>query len=153
MDNNSRSKIHAIVFAVLGFIGFADATYLAAKFYLGTPIPCSITGGGCDIVTKSVYGSIAGIPISVFGALYYVTVVVLALIALDRRSNRPLTFASLLVTVGFTISLILLYIQAFVLRSFCLYCLVSGALSTLLAVNALVLKLRTRWSHTKDAIQ
>lgn len=153
MDNSSLSKPHAIAFAVLGFIGFADATYLAAKFYLGTPIPCSLTGGGCDIVTKSVYGSIMGIPISAIGALYYVIVVILALVALDRRSHRPLTFASLLVTAGFIISGILFYIQAFVLRSFCLYCLVSAALSTLLAANALILTLRTRWSRAKDAIQ
>jgi uncharacterized membrane protein len=55
---------------VVSFLGFLDATYLAAKHYLGAPIACSIFEG-CEKVTTSQYAAVFNIPVALLGALYY----------------------------------------------------------------------------------
>ncbi len=120
-----------LVFAMLGlsFAGFLDATYLTAKHYLGFEIPCTILNG-CEQVLSSQYASIFGIPVALFGAVYYLAVLVLIVAFLDRKNAVFLKGAVLLPIGGFLATLWFVFAQIVLLNALCFYCLVSGLLTT-----------------------
>lgn len=126
-----RYKVLVSLFAFLSLLGFADASYLTAKHYLGTSIPCSILNG-CDTVTTSAYSMVGPIPIALLGALYYFTVFVLSAYALSMNSKKAAYSASLITAAGFLTSLYLVYLQIFVIEALCLYCMISAAISIIL---------------------
>ena len=130
--------------AIVAFGGILDAVYLVVHHYTNEPVPCSITGGGCEAVLTSMYATIGGIPLAVFGALAYFTAFVLALFT--AFGNRRLwTLYGLLATLMAGFSMWLLYLQAFIIKEFCQYCLVSAATSSLLFIIFVVyLLLRPR---------
>lgn len=121
------------VAALLTLLGLADAIYLTIEHLTGQSVRCTITSG-CDEVLSSSYASIKGIPLAAFGALAYFTAFSLAtLIAFGYESLK--TPLRLLVALMFLAALWLLYLQAFVLRAFCQYCLLSAGVTTLLAIT------------------
>lgn len=141
-----RPQLHKwlISILVLSFAGFLDAVYLTIHHYLNGSIPCILLKG-CDIVTKSSYSVILGVPVALLGALYYLTVIVLAVIYLDREWKSSLPLIKLSVSIGFIFSLWFLYVQAFILHSFCLYCIASAAITTTLFILSLfMLKFRQK---------
>ncbi len=125
------------IFLVLSAIGFADATYLTVKHFLGTPVACSLLHG-CEVVLTSRFATIAGIPIALLGCLYYFTVLIFTTLYLQTKKAGLLKIAACLVTVGFLVSLGLVYLQLFVLKSICLYCMSSAITSTTLFILSLV---------------
>lgn len=122
----SRATVAALVLAAAGFI---DASYLTASHYLRIPLPCSIVNG-CEAVTTSAYSTIFGVPIALFGAAYYLAMAVIAVYALDRKNTAVMRFVRFLSMIGFAISLVLVFLQLFVLHAICLYCMTSAILTT-----------------------
>ena len=123
-----RFRPYAI--ALLAFIGNIDALYLSLKRNTG-PVPCHITHGCTDVLTSK-YSEIAGIPLSWFGLAFYVTVLSLAVFAIfedpQNASGKPLRLIFYLSGAALIVSALLVGIQAFVLKAFCEYCLLSAAL-------------------------
>jgi uncharacterized membrane protein len=117
---------------VLALIGVGDALYLTVQHLTGKSVRCSVTNG-CSAVLSSSYASIAGIPTAAFGVAAYFAAFSLATLAAFgygwARAGLALLVAPMLLA-----SLWLLYVQAFVLRAFCEYCLLSAALTLLLTV-------------------
>lgn len=130
-------------FPILGAAGFADATYLAAKHFLGTPLPCSILKG-CEQVTTSQYSLFFGIPVALLGSLYYLTILILAVIYFDTKKPTVLKLLAYLTPLGFLASLIFVYLQIFIIKAICLYCMVSATTSTLLFIIGMVYLLKNR---------
>lgn len=123
---------------LFSFAGFLDASYLAVKHYLGTPVNCSIFAG-CEIVTTSQYAAIWGIPVALLGAIYYLTVFLLVIAYIDTKKERILYFAAYLTPIGLLASFWFLYLQLFVIKALCLYCLISAFTSTILFVLGIIL--------------
>ena len=123
--------------AVLSFIGMVDALYLTLKRD-GGPIPCHVTRG-CEDVLTSQYSAVFGIPISVFGLVFYLTVFSLAVFEISG-AGRTLNWIFRLAAVALAISAVLVGIQAFVLNSYCEYCL----LSAILVLSIFLLSLRPK---------
>lgn len=133
MNTPARTlKILGIVFLIVSAIGFLDATYLTVEHYRGAIPPCSVEG--CEIVLTSAYSTVAGIPIALFGALFYLTVLILSLYFLDSKNAKALRAASYLTIPAFLTSLVLVYLQLFVLKNICQYCMVSAVTSTVLFI-------------------
>lgn len=133
-----KAKWLPITMLVVSILGFADATYLSVKHFTGENIPCTITHG-CDVVTKSAYSEILGIPVALLGSAFYLTVFALVFLAMDNKNMRLLRYAGLFTIVGFGASLWFLAAQAFLIRAFCQWCLVSAATSTVLFALGFVL--------------
>lgn len=125
-------------FLVIAFLGFVDATYLTIHHYIDVPFPCTILNG-CEVVTTSVYSTLGPIPIALLGALYYMSIFFLVLFYRETHEKKFLYTAASLVGTAFAVSVWLVYLQGFVLHSWCQYCLVSAVFTTILAVVALVL--------------
>lgn len=121
---------------LLALIGLGDSTYLTTKHYLGESVPCSITEG-CDTVLTSPFATYLGIPTALWGALYYLALVLLVALFLQTHSSRILGLAFGLATGGLLVSATLIYVQGFILSAWCFYCLIS-ALTTLLIFLTLI---------------
>lgn len=121
-------------FLLVALIGFADAAYLTLKHYTNAIPPCSLVSG-CETVLTSPYATIAGnIPIALVGAGYYLTIFVGGIIYVDTKNNTILKTIAYFTIAGFTASVILIFLQVFVIRALCLYCLASAVTSTLLFI-------------------
>lgn len=115
--------------AVVAAIGVVVGTYLAvAKWTGGSAVLCT-AGGGCDIVQASRYAVFLGLPTAAWGAGLYAAVGGLALAGLTAR--RWL-LAFLLATAAVAFSAYLTYLELFVIRALCGYCVVSAAVAAAL---------------------
>lgn len=119
------------VFLFLSAVGFLDATYLAVLHYYGISAQCLLVEG-CDRVLSSPYAAFGGMPLAFWGVLYYAAIFALALAHIESRRTRYLFIAAYGTAIGFFASLALLYLQIFVIKALCFYCLVSALISTLL---------------------
>src|SRR5581483_2072455 len=123
-------KLRAVVIACLAFLGMVDALYLSIKRNAG-PIPCHITHGCTDVLTSR-YSAIGPVPLSSIGLIFYVTIFSLAIFKVLEDPANPLRMPLLaifyLTGAGLVISALLVGIQAFILKAFCEYCLVSAGL-------------------------
>lgn len=123
---------------IVSFIGFLDAVYLTAKYYSGTLLTCSLFTG-CEEVTTSSYATVLDVPVALGGSIFYLTVLILALICLAVKGRVVLSILTLVLPIGFFASLWFVYLQLFVLKAVCQYCLVSALTSTFLFAFALLI--------------
>ncbi len=89
---------------------------------------CTIISG-CSEVLSSSYAVVAGVPLAAIGAAAYFSVFSLATLAAFGYRIAG-TLLTPLVVAMFLVSLWLIYLQAFVIRAFCQYCLLSAAITT-----------------------
>jgi uncharacterized membrane protein len=92
---------------------------------------CSaITGtNGCEVVQTSSYGKILGIDNPIYGIVGFLVLGIFSLI-LIRKDNKILR--SLIIAGGIiagTMALVFLYIQAYILHTYCLFCVIVDILS------------------------
>jgi len=119
-------RLRAAAISVAAFLGMVDALYLTVM--RGIHVPCSVTGG-CNEVLTSEYSEFFGIPLSAIGLAFYFAVFCMAI--LDAfGSAHLLKWIFWLALPGVVITLVLLYLQAFVIHHFCQYCLASAAFVT-----------------------
>jgi len=77
----------------------------------------------CDVVNRSEYSSIAGIPVAGIGVAGYLAIFLLATVYRDRKEAMPVLFFGALA--GLAFALYLTYIEGFVLGAWCILCLSS----------------------------
>ena len=133
-------KYRALAIALVAFLGMIDTFYLSAKG--SQPVPCRITGG-CNDVLTSQYSRVAGVPLSTIGLVFYLTVFSLAIFHAFGTADT-LRWIFWLAMPGFVISVVLVGIQAFVLKAYCEYCLASAVLET-------AILLLSPWPHRRAA--
>lgn len=122
--------------AVVALVGLADSVYLTVKHYTEAPVPCSMIEG-CETVLTSAYAQFGGIPTAAFGAAAYFAAFSLAILA--AYGNRLMwKLFGVHVAVMAVVTLWLLYLQAFVIKAFCQFCLLS-ALTTFVLLLLFVL--------------
>ena len=138
-----------ILFLVGGFIGFIDSSYLSVLHYKNIIPPCSLLEG-CETVLTSRYAVIWGVPTALVGAFYYLAVVILSVLYLDTKQIKYLAAAMGAITLGFLFTIWLLYLQAFIIKTFCEYCLLSAGVTTVLFAAVLVSVVRLRLSDPNN---
>lgn len=127
-------------YGLLGLAGFSDSVYLTFSHFRQHTLGCSILTG-CDEVLTSIYSEIAGIPLALFGAVYYLMLVAGAIACYQTGAKRWFSAIFLINSIGFIVSLVLVYVQWAVIQAFCQYCLLSAAITTIMLI-ILLLSLR-----------
>jgi uncharacterized membrane protein/glutaredoxin len=132
--------------AVLATIGAIDTGSITLKRWgLLGPLTCPGGAEGCDKVLNSVWGTLFGQPLSLFGWLAYGLVLLLALLPLllrgdvrDSASER--TWWGLFLATGAmaVFSLLLMGLLIFKIKAFCFFCVLSAILSVSLFVLTLI---------------
>lgn len=140
-----------IVFGLLSVVGLIDATILTIEHYTRDGLTCSFTGG-CERVLTSRFAElpVLGIPVAMLGVVFYGVVLFLVMFSVINR--EPIRRLPILAwsTIGFISSLGLTSIQAFVLRVWCQYCLLSALTSTLIFIFAVIYWLSGRKKKEED---
>ena len=128
VDKPTRSFWPYITIAVLSLVGLADAIYLTVQHLTGASLRCTLISG-CSEVLSSSYSHIGRVPLAAVGAAaYFVVFSLTVLIPFGYQLARPLLM--IVVSLMFLTTLWLVYLQAFVIRHFCQYCLLSSAVTT-----------------------
>jgi len=122
--------------ALLAIFGLADALYLTVEHVTGQSVRCTIIAG-CSEVLSSSYAAIGSIPLAAVGAAAYFSVFSLATLAAFGYRVAA-TLLNPIVIAMFLVSLWLIYLQAFVIRAFCQFCLLSAAISFGLLIVVLI---------------
>lgn len=113
------------VLFVCGLVGVADTLYLIYHKLRGTDVACLFfPREWCRTVQHSPYSKTMGIPNSMAGFGMYVAILLLTL--LYAGGFIPFWPIQAVVTFGFMFSMYFTWVQAFVLRAFCTWCVVSA---------------------------
>ncbi len=126
---------------LLSLVGLADSVYLTVKHFTHSDINCSIFNE-CDLVTTSAYSTILDIPVALLGVIFYGLLIALTI---NKKSLVSLLIIS---SIGFFASMWFVYVQAFVLESFCLYCIISAGISTMIFILSLILMIKYKKHET-----
>lgn len=122
--------------AILAFFGFLDALYLTILHYKNVIPPCTLSG--CEKVLTSAFSTIGPVPVALLGVIFYLTVIVTCLLVLIERKNEFLRFFHFVAVAGFLVSLVLFFIQFYLIGSFCQYCILSEVISVGIFVLSLL---------------
>ena len=130
----SRGRLPLII-SLLALVGIAVSSLsLYHHFAKSKTSYCDFGQSfNCDIVNRSQYSSIAGIPVAAIGILGYAAILLLST-WWRRNPDTPgmLTVGAL---AGVAFALYLTYIEAYVLQAYCILCLTS--LATIVVIASL----------------
>ncbi len=111
------------ILKVLAVIGILNTLYLIYHKIRGTDVACiGFPKAWCRTVQYSKQSATFGIPNSVAGFVMYALILLLAVLQGPGVVLWPLQF---LVALGFAFSLYFMFVQGFVLRAFCTWCVIS----------------------------
>lgn len=119
---------------VCALVGLSDAVFLTIEHYRNLVVPCYV--GSCEVVLSSPYAIIVGMPVAVWGVVYYAVVITGLVWYMGTLSNHVLKLTLLATVGGLVASLYFFSLMAFVIRAWCQYCLLSGFVSLLLFATA-----------------
>lgn len=124
----------SVLLLVLSFLGLADAWYLTASALNQTALSCDLGAvlDGCNIVAKSEFSFFLGLPLALYGVLFYALVFVLSAAVLIVPLRIMYKGLLLLGAIGSLASLVFLYIQFFLIKAMCIYCIASAVITFML---------------------
>ena len=126
--------------ALVALVGLFIALYLTLyKAGIIGALACGT--GSCEAVQLSRWATFLGLPVAAWGAAYYALVFALAFAGIQDRwaESRRLSLATLIVTGwGVVFSAWLTYLELFVIRAICRWCVVSACLAVVLFVIAVL---------------
>lgn len=128
-----------MLIVVFALCGLSLAVFIHYKKRLHVPLVCPI-GHSCDPVVHSRYSRFMDVPVELLGVLYYALIVAAYSLSLMYPALYEGTTALFLLglsALAFLFSLYLTFVQAFMLREWCTWCLISAALCAGIFVTAL----------------
>ncbi len=140
---------HRMVTAALSLMGLYVALYLSLwKIGLMGPLVCGV--GSCEVVQMSRFAYLFGIPVALFGVAGFLALLVVSLVGLRSAfvgKPGPTRLLVALSVGGAAFCLYLTYLEAFVLKAWCRWCILIAILVFSVFAAAL-LGLRERPSRT-----
>ena len=127
----AKSRALLLAFAVLGLAAASYSSFVHYRMLTqsGYSSLCDISATvSCTDVYESQYGSVAGIPVAIFGVVFFV--MVLALVGLAGRVGSPARdnvpgYVFVMSTLALAFALYLAYASYFVLHKFCIFCAIN----------------------------
>lgn len=121
-------SISAVLF--LSLLGLSIAGYLLISYSGSRPVLCFNTG--CETVRNSSYSNLFGLPVPLFGVLGYSAIALICIMSVLRKFplghiKKLLLFFGIF---GFVLSAYFTYLEAFVIRAWCLWCVISAVIMT-----------------------
>jgi uncharacterized membrane protein len=118
------------ILKLFSIIGILDTAYLLWHKFQGTDVACiGFPKAWCRKVQYSKQSVTFGVPNSVWGFLMYAAIFFLIVM----QPAMPFWPIQALVIIGFLFSTYFMYVQGFVLRAFCTWCVVSFINFTVMA--------------------
>lgn len=141
-----RGLVSRVLLVLLAVAGFAISAYLTWVHLRGIAPVCVGGSGGCEAVQASRYSEILGVPVALLGVLAYGWL----LFAAIMRGTYAALFGLLVALVGTLFSAYLTYLELFVIRAVCQWCVASAVILTAYLILA-VLRVRFPSGERLDA--
>jgi len=119
-----------IAIALLALAGAGIASYLTWVHYHPGGLVCPLGSGGCEMVQKSNYAELVGVPVALLGLVAYLALFASALV----RGLVVAAAAAAIALAGLVFAVWLVYVMATIIDAWCVWCLASDAVLTLLTV-------------------
>ncbi len=136
----TRFFIGVIFFLSIFALGISG--YLIRQHYAPSTGFClpGIKSNSCDIVNKSLYSEIFGVPLGLYGVLFFLMIASLSGIFFFEKKINPLgldhkklsEYLFFLLLGGFAFIFYLVYIELFVLYAICIFCTAVHILITIM---------------------
>jgi vitamin-K-epoxide reductase (warfarin-sensitive) len=144
--NTTAAKDHRALYAaiaILALAGMAVSSVSLQRHYAKSASAFCDFGErfNCDIVNRSEYSAVMGIPVAGIGVVGYGVLLVLATLY-RSRVETPLRLLGAALA-GLAFALYLTYVEGHILETWCILCLSSLALIVLITLLAVVLKMRS----------
>ena len=140
----ARKRILFVLIVILSFAGVVISAVSLERHYAKSASDfCDYSQQfNCDIVNRSEFSELAGIPVAAIGVAGYALLLLLSTL----WKSRPETPARLLVaaSVGLGFALYLTWVEAHDLKTWCLLCLGSQVLIFLITLLSAIVKLQAR---------
>jgi uncharacterized membrane protein len=136
-------RILLVSIAILALAGVVVSTVSLERHYAKSATGFCDLGQkfNCDIVNRSEYSEVEGIPVAAIGVVGYAALFLLSTLW-KSRSETPNRLLAVSIA-GFCFALYLTYVEAEKLATWCILCVLSQALIFLIAVLATIVKLRS----------
>jgi uncharacterized membrane protein len=128
---------------VTSLVGFIIAAYLSYVKIFNAPIYCTPGLGDCATVNASRWSELWGIPIALFGMISYLAILLLVFLGPKIAFLRPYIklFIFGIGLFGFLFSGYLTYLEFFVIKMTCQWCILSAICMTIIfAASIFMLK-------------
>ena len=141
--STSRNSVLFALIAVLSFAGVIDSAIALQRHYAKSDTRfCDISQKfSCDIVNRSEYSTLAGIPVAGIGVAGYAVLFVLSTFWKSRVDTPVRLLATAFA--GLAFALYLTYVEAYQLTTWCILCLISLALIFAISLLSVFVKLRS----------
>jgi dihydroorotate dehydrogenase len=142
-----KKWILVIIFASTGLLASA---VLVPSYLSDSEVEFCLTGSdsggsGCDVVKDSKYSSLLGIPLPVWGVLFYAFLIICSVAGIFAKDFTgkikkifKIQIDFIAASWGFIFSLYLTYIEAFVLETWCSYCVMQAIAAVLIFVTYMI---------------
>lgn len=118
-------EIVDIILLIFSVIGLFDTMYISYHATNGKPVKCwFFPKKWCNKVQYSKYNKTFGIPNGYLGWLLYAGIFLFTLFSI--YTAMPFWPVAALAMIGFAFAVYFTIIQAFVLKAFCIYCIISA---------------------------
>jgi len=148
----ARNRILFAIIAVSSLAGvFISAVSLQRHYAKSASDFCDFSQQfNCDIVNRSEYSELAGIPVAAIGIAGYAVLFLMSTI----WKSRPETPGRLVVaaSLGMAFALYLTYVEAHDLRTWCILCLGSQVLIFLITLLSAIVKLQARVGRSSTVV-
>jgi uncharacterized membrane protein len=132
----------AIAIVAVGGIAVSSVS-LYEHFATSTTSFCNFSDAfNCDLVNRSSYSTVLGVPVALIGIVGYVLVAALATVYRKQAQTPVLLLIASVGGLGF--ALYLAYVEKFVLGVWCILCLTSLALICIEVMLSTIATVRTR---------
>ena len=109
---------------VLSIIGVLIAIYVTQSFIRQSPIVC--VNNGCELVRKSMYSKLLGIPVPVFGLIGYLSLAIFSFLRTVKDNKNYLRAMLGISLFGVCFVTWFTYTEIFVIKAICTWCAISA---------------------------
>jgi uncharacterized membrane protein len=143
---NANSTAERVLYSVIALLAFAGATVSAVSlqrhYAKSATAFCDFNQQfNCDIVNRSEWSTLGGIPVAAIGVGGYVALFIFSTFRRSRAETPNLLLAGAVIGLGF--ALYLTYIEAHELMTWCILCIASQMLILAITLLAAIVKWRT----------
>ena len=128
----SRVTVLFGAFTAVAVLGWLVSTFLTGIHLWALPLPETVEPSGSMLVITSEWAYVLGVPLALFGALYYLVTILMAGFWFETRHPLIIKLLTPITASGVVASSMFVYLQLFVIEAICPFCMVSAAATVVL---------------------
>jgi len=137
-----ETKKYLLALLAVSFLGMFNSLYLTYLHFSSEANSFCNFGErfNCEVVNSSSYSEMFGVPIAFLGFTMFLVLGLMTIYASENTSKRKITvqIISVMLFFGFIYSIYLVYIQKFVLKTYCTFCIVLDILILLALILSII---------------